>query len=295
MTSPRDPKAGEVMSSIATSLYSLHPERLRSFVLPREHGAWGILLVPLLTGAWIGFATGRGIFPLILFLAASLALFCLRAPLEIRLGTSPLRAQSPAERGVVAYSILIYVTLAAFAVGWLLWREHAYGLLLVGGVAAIFFVAQAALKKLGRRTRMAAQLVGAIGLTSTAAGAYYVVTGLLDRTALILWAANWLFAANQIHFVQTRIHGARSATRSDKLNSGRWFLAGEIVTALLLAAAWRLEYLPGLAALAFVPVLIRGLRWFWRGSEPLAIHRLGFTELAHALSFGALFILGFQL
>jgi hypothetical protein len=295
MTSPRDPKASEVMSSIATSLYSLHPERLRSFVLPREHGAWGILLVPLLTGAWIGFATGRGIFPLILFLAASLALFCLRTPVEIRLGTSPLRVQSPAERWVVAYSIFVYVTLATFAVGWLLWREHAYGLLLVGGAAAIFFVAQAALKKLGRHARMAAQLVGVVGLTSTAAGAYYVVRGLLDRTALILWAANWLFAANQIHFVQTRIHGARSATRSDKLNSGRWFLAGEIVTALLLAAAWRLEYLPGLAALAFVPVLIRGLRWFWRGSEPLAIHRLGLTELAHALSFGALFILGFQL
>jgi hypothetical protein len=96
MASPRDPKASEVTSSIATSLYSLHPERLRSFVLPREHGAWGILLVPLLTGAWIGFATRRGILPIILFVIASLALFCLRTPLEIRLGMSPLRMQSPA-------------------------------------------------------------------------------------------------------------------------------------------------------------------------------------------------------
>jgi hypothetical protein len=283
------------MSSVATSLSSLQAERLRWFVLPREHGAWGILLVPLVTGAWIGFSAGRGILPLILFVTASLALFCLRTPLEIRLGTSPLRAQTPSEGLVVLSSIFVYATLAAFAVGWLLWRERAYGLLLVGGAAAMFFVAQAGLKRLGRRARMAAQLVGALGLTSTAAGAYYVVTGVLDQRALILWAANWLFAANQIHFVQTRIHGARAGRRSDKLSSGRWFVVGEMVTALLLIAAWRLVYLPGLAALAFVPVLVRGLRWFWQGNEPLAIHRVGFTELAHALAFGALFILGFQL
>jgi len=283
------------MSSVATSLDSLPAERLRWFVLPREHGAWGILLVPLVTGAWIGFSVGRGILPLILFVTASLALFCLRTPLEVRLGISPLRAQTPSEGLVVLSSIFVYATLAACAVGWLLWRERAYGLLLVGGAAAMFFVAQAGLKRLGRRARMAAQLVGALGLTSTAAGAYYVVTGVLDERALILWAANGLFAANQIHFVQTRIHGARAGRRSDKLSSGRWFLVGEMVTAVLLAAAWRLEYLPGLAALAFVPVLIRGLRWFFQSNAPLAIHRLGFTELAHALAFGALFILGFQL
>ena len=283
------------MSSLATGAYSLQTERLRSFVLPREHGAWGILLVPLVTGAWIGFSEGARVLPLLLFLTASLSLFCLRTPLEVWLGTSPLRVQSSIERWVVVYSIFAYATLAALAVGWLLWRERADGLLLVGGAAAMFFIAQAGLKRLGRGARMAAQLVGAIGLTSTAAGAYYVVTGRLDRTALTLWAANWLFAANQIHFVQTRIHGARAGGRSDKLSWGRWFLAGEMVTAVLLAAAWRLEYLPGLAVLAFVPVLIRGLRWFFQSNAPLAIHRLGFTELAHALAFGALFIVGFQL
>ena len=283
------------MSSVAASLNSLPAERLRSFVLPREHGAWGILLVPLVTGAWIGFATGRGILPLILFLTASLALFCLRTRVEAWLGTSPLRAHSPAERWVVAHAIFIYASVAILAIGWLLWREHADGLLLVGGAAAMFFAVRVGLRKLGSRARLAAQLAGALGLTATAAGAYYVVTGVLDQRALILWAANWLFAANQIHFVQTRIHGARARGRSDKLRSGRWFLAGEIVTAFLLAAAWRLGYLPGLAVLAFAPVLIRGVRWFFQSNAPLAIHRLGFTELAHALAFGVLFIAAYTI
>ena len=283
------------MATVASPLQILESGRLRSFVLPREHGAWGILLVPLLTGASIGLATGRGVLPFILFIAASLSLFCLRTPLEAWLGTTPLRAQTPAERAIVIYAMSIYATIGAVSVGWLLWGERALGLLLIGAASAVFFVAQAVLKKLGRNTRMAAQWVGAMGLTSTAAGAYYVVTGTLNQTAVLLWAASWLFAANQIHFVQIRIHGARLANAGEKFREGRWFLASELLTVVLLVAAWRIGYLPGLAAAAYAPVLLRGLRWFLQGREPLAVHRLGFTELAHAIAFGALFIVGFQL
>jgi hypothetical protein len=68
-----------------------------------------------------------------------------------------------------------------------------------------------------------------------------------------------------------------------------------LLTVVLLVAAWRNGYLPRLAAAAYAPVLIRGLRWFLQGQESLAVHRLGFTELAHAMAFGALFIVGFLL
>ena len=40
--------------------------------------------------------------------------------------------------------------------------------------------------------------------------------------------------------------------------------------------------------LAFVPVLLRGSLWFLRGRQPLNVHKLGFSELAQALIFGAL-------
>jgi len=283
------------MATLVSNLHHVQPERLRSFILPREHGAWGILLIPLLTGASIGFATGRGTLPFILFIAASLSLFCLRAPVEVWLGTVALRAQTAAERQVVFASIAAYAALAALSVGWLLWGERALGLLIIGGASAIFFIAQATLKKLSRRLRMAAQLVGAMGLTSTAAGAHYVVTGNLNQTALVLWAANWFFAANQIYFVQVRIHGTRAAGFRERLAQGSGFLLSEVVTAMLLIVAWRLKILPALAALAYGPVLVRGLRWYREDNKPLAIHRLGFTELAHALAFGSLFILGFQI
>src|SRR5215472_9439354 len=53
-------------------------ERQRALILPREHGAWGLLLVPIVTGAGVAFHQASHIFPLILLLTAALALFCLR-------------------------------------------------------------------------------------------------------------------------------------------------------------------------------------------------------------------------
>lgn len=283
------------MSSVASELQAFQQARFRSLVWPREHGAWGILCVPLVTGGRIGLFRGNGIAGLALFAVASLALFCLRTPLEAWLQTSPLRPRTPSERRAVLYSILAYASLAAATLTVLLWREHAYGLLILGAAVGAMFLAQAILKKLGRETRMTAQLIGSLGLTSTAAGGYYVVTGRLDSRALVLWAANWLFAANQIHFVQVRLHAARASTRMAKLVHGKAFLVGEFPTGLLLLLAWRSGSLPGLAVLAFFPVLTRGLLWFLRRPGPLAIHRLGYSELAYALAFGALFILGFYL
>ena len=283
------------MATVASSFNPAQPERLKSFVLPREHGAWGMLLIPLMTGAAVGFASNHAILPLVLFITAALSLFGLRTPVEAWFGASALRPSTPAERRVVLYSIFSYAAVGAFAVGWLLFKEKALGLIFIGTSAAIVFGLQSSLKKIGRPARMVSQLVGAIGLTSTAAGAYYVVTGTLEPLAVTLWALNWLFAANQIHFVQVRIRGARAGSFGEKFSQGRWFLLGEALMALLVAAAWGTTLLPGLAALAFVPVLLRGLYWFLVGERPLVIHRLGLTELTHALVFGVLLILSFQL
>jgi hypothetical protein len=57
---------------------------------------------------------------------------------------------------------------------------------------------------------MAAEVVGALALTSTAPAAYYVATGRLNHKAWILWLVNWLFAADQVHFVWLKIRGARA-------------------------------------------------------------------------------------
>jgi hypothetical protein len=137
-------------------------------------------------------------------------------------------------------------------------------------------------------------MVGAAGLTSTAAAAYYVVAGHLDTKAWSLWAANLLFAANQIQFVQLRIHAAQAANRRQKLITGRGFLAGQALLVIAIMAACSGGFFGWYAAAAFLPVLVRGFVWFAAKPEPLAIHSLGRSELIYACVFGLLVVIGMQ-
>jgi len=264
-------------------------------VIPREHGAWGMLLVPLATGAIVAVRAGVNGGALTLFILAAMSLFWLRTPVEAWLGTSPIKAQTSQERAFVLKVIIGISLLAAFSVAALLWNGRNRGLLLIGAISALAFAAQAGVKKLGRKGRMPAQIIGAIGLTSTAAGAYYVATGKLDRVAIALWLANWLFAGDQVHFVQLRIHASRAATISEKLRQGVTFFLGQMGLVAAIFVACRLRLFPLGVAVAFAPVLLRGIVWFVRGRQPLDVHKLGFSELAQALIFGGLLCAAFLL
>lgn len=283
------------MATSAKTTPSASARRTRLLVWPREHGAWGILLVPLATGAAAGFRGGRGLVSLALFSLSALALFCLRTPVETLLQATPWRASTDREKGAVYISIAVYLSVAAGALGLLLIWKGDYLLLLLGAVAFAIFLAQAGIKKLSRDNRLLGQLIGSAGLTSTAAGAYYVVSGRLDESALIFWGLNWLFAANQIQFVQLRIKSAQAKFRWEKFLRGKAFLAAQGATILLLTGAWLRGTIHASLALTFLPVFYRGTAWFFEKPAPLRIHHLGRSELIHAIVFGVLLILAIYL
>jgi YwiC-like protein len=164
-----------------------------------------MLLVPLATGAVVGLLAGGRVAPVVLLTTAVLALFWLRTPAESWLGTSAVHAQTPEERQLVRNVLLPLGSIAALSLSVLFWQGKNRELIWLGMIAGVAFVAQILLKKMGRTTRMAAEVVGALALTSTAPAAYCVATGRLDSRAWALWLVNWLFAADQIHFVWLRI------------------------------------------------------------------------------------------
>ena len=261
--------------------------RQKGLVVPREHGAWGILLVPLFSGAAMGLLGGGKPLPLTALTIAAVALFWLRTPVESWMGTSPMRTRSDAERQLVRRTVLALTTVSALALLSLFWGGANAGLWKIGTGSALAFAAQTILKK---RSRVAAQIIGAAGLTATAPAAFYVATGRLDLMAWSLWLANFLFAANQIHFVQLRIHAAKLLTRAEKLEAGKAFLAGQVALAGLLAIACALRLFHWYAAIAFVPALFRGFAWFTGTPGPLEVRRLGWSELSYAATFGVLLV-----
>jgi YwiC-like protein len=269
-------------------------QRMGQLVWPREHGAWGMLFVPLATGGALGLMAGGAGMPLLILVVAAFALFCLRTPVESMWGASPIKAHSDNEWQLVTSYLVVFAVFAIAALAGLFSLGYSRGLALIGAVSASMFVAQTVIRSLWKPGRMWAQMLGAIGLTSTAAAAYFVTTGQLDRRALALWAANWIFAGNQIHFVQVRLHASKLGTFSEKFKLGGKFFDGQFAMWLALGLAWYFHWLPALALIAFVPVFLRGLAWFFRGQQPLSLKRLGFTELAHAIAFGALLTVAFR-
>jgi len=281
------------MATAFTGLQALKSNRLRSLVWPREHGAWGILLLPLITGGCVGLLYGQRVALLALFIVTAAAHFCLRTPIEVWRENTPLRARTDEERQAVLLSMVVYATIGDVALIVLLVVGHAYGLLALGAVAVAMFFAQPPLRERRRHMRFAAELIGCVGLTSAAPGAYYVTTGHFDSTAFILWAVNLVFVVNQVHFVHLCIHTAHAVDRAVRFVRGRRFLLSELVTVLMLALGWRAGLLPGLTMFAFAPILLRGVFWFLRKPSPLDVRRLGVSELLHAASFGVLVTLSF--
>jgi hypothetical protein len=285
--------------------------RRRALIIPREHGAWGLLLVPLITGAGVALRENFNLLPFLFLLDAALALLWLRTPLESLLGTSAMHAQTKDERRTVIAAIAALGTVSALSLGALLWAGRNPYLWLMGSAACAAFTGQAVLKLTGRQPhrlsregeaerprsthstqnlRMLSEIVGTIGLTLSAPAAYYVITGKLGLMAWILWAANLLFAGDQIHYVQLRLHTAKIEGFRAKLARGWAFATGQALLTIALAIAGVGGLLPKFASLAFAPLLFRGWFYFIQNPSPLQVRKLGWSELAHATAFCILLI-----
>lgn len=273
------------MADVATSVRIQQSARMKALVLPREHGAWGLLLIPLVAGACIGIPFGHGVSDLLLFIVAVMSLFLLRTPLESYFGMGLMRATTPEEKKRVLQAIAVFLPFVVVSVGGLLWGGRNTALVLIGCVAGTVFGIQAVLKLFGRKMRMIAQIVGSMSLTSTAAGAYYVVAGKLDMRALAVWFACFLFAGDQIHYVQLRMRNVRVQGWAQRASVGRNFLLGQVVMLTILAVASYQGLLPALAIAAFAPVIFRGVFWLVDEEAAIDVQWLGVTELLQGITF----------
>src|SRR6476620_1995842 len=64
------------MTPSTHTMWTTQQTRRRAMVVPREHGAWGLLLVPLFTGVVAGFAPEHRVWALLQLTLITLSLFC---------------------------------------------------------------------------------------------------------------------------------------------------------------------------------------------------------------------------
>lgn len=265
---------------------------IRQLIVPREHGAWALWLFPLISGGIVGYAASPGVIaPVLWFSLLASAAFLIRQPCESLLGASVIKIRTPQEQRIAVFWVMGLTAVAALGVLELVSLRRP--LILGFGLAALACFALSAALSQSRALRIPRQLVGALGLSSTSAGAYYVVTGQISRTALLLWLVNWLFAVGQIEYVQLRLHTARMMSPRDKARAG--WKAGLFHLALLAATGilYVAGVVPALFALAFLPVTIRIFFWMARPFRPLKLYVLGLSELFQTSVFSTLITAAF--
>lgn len=142
-------------------------------LVPREHGSWGLWLLPLISGAIVGCVLDphAAAEPVFWFGVAAASGFLIYQPMEILLGLSLVKAPSQRQQRTALLWIIVFTIAGACSVLELLYLQR-FLVLLIGAVALGCFGMRSLFGR-SRRVRVLKQLIGALVLTSTAAGAYY--------------------------------------------------------------------------------------------------------------------------
>ena len=253
--------------------------------LPKEHGAWGMLFLPLLAAlltapggvaAWL-------IVPVVFFG------YALREPLE-----RTLRGR----RDATTLGWLVGYALAAALCATLLVALTARTRWLAPAGAAGLLLLAGALPAAQRRSRsLTAELAGALGLPLSALVGALAAGG---RNSLGLYLAFALYNLATVPYIRTWVL-ARRAERSERYQAEAAFVRRLCLATLALVvpvaalpalAGWQppwvwATYLPGWAR------IVRGLRSAGRVEVP--IQRLGWLEMAHSLAFCLLVALAYRM
>lgn len=225
---------------------------------PREHGAWGILLVPLATV--IGVA-GSAPWP-VWWLAGTAVCAHLARANWLRKNWS----------WTVALLSVTTLCGAMLVIGWQRWWVVPVG------------VALAPLWWQKTRHALGWQVLAVLGLTSTAPLGWYVIHGRWD------WVAVWLWIVNAGYFVggvlHVRMHlTAAAARRVDRRRQAMTNLVYHVILGAFAVATWP-------AGGAWLLATARALWGTWRLRPQLEIRRLGWTEVAYSLGFALLVVYG---
>src|SRR6478752_3997854 len=181
----------------------------RHLLVPREHGSWGLWLFPLISAAVVGLLSVPEALlePVLWLLLTAFSAFLIYQPLESILGLSLVKMRSQQQLHFAILWVSALAIAAAIGVAELIHLQRS--LVLALGLIAVGCFGVRMLLGPSRTMRVPKQVIGALGLSSTAAGAYYAATGRIGRTGLLLWLASWLFAVGQIEYVHLRLATAQ--------------------------------------------------------------------------------------
>jgi len=274
------------VSTGATAVRDVPHSPVRAAVLwPREHGAWGLLIAPLLLGTIVGLRSALegesaprwGAWSALI--VAAFSLFLLRTPLEARAGHGAMRIANQAERRAAGTRILLFGLWALVSSASVLALLPVIPVLLAGALAAAAYAS-------GWNTftsKRQAQTLVALAMAAGAPLACIALAGASTQIALVLLASAAVIATNQVSYVHLQVATLRRGGdgRAARWRSGWGFFLFHTVITIASLLAVRSALLAPIAVVGLAPLLVRGYWHFVRAGDRLSFRRLGFTELLY--------------
>ena len=257
--------------------------------LPKEHGAWAMLAVPLLVGSAVA-PTWR--WSTLFAIVAVVSLFLARYPIETLIKTRRRNTT------LIAWSV-IYAGLSIFSAAWLIVLDRLILLIPIGLLGAALMLYHWGLAARRQEMSVLGELSGIGGLALGAPISYYVASGQLGGTALALWLINLLYFGGTVFYIKLKVRQQPRLPAPDRIThrliAAQACLTYQTITLAIILALIFLQRAPLLVALAFVPMTIKVLlgAYRWQDKQSLSLRRLGMIELIHSALFAVLVIAAF--
>lgn len=257
-----------------------------ALTIPRQHGAWSVLLLGFALGVGVAGRFGPGT---LLVLASVVFAIPLRhvGAMWLRLPPSDGRRRS------LQGWTLIYGLLAALPLLPLLLTYHRWLLVPLGAVACATGVAMTVLERMRLDRTLAGELVAMLGLCVCVPAAAYAGAGVLDATVLTAWLlAALVFCGGVLHVRHVVRSGKSAETSGPASRAGGVSVAFHALALIVAIGLGWFGATPKLLFLALVPATLRAI---WPLLQPVGrripVRRLGFEELAYGVLFVLLAVL----
>ncbi len=265
----------------------------RPSVIPKQHGAWAVLISCFVLGMAIGGNLGV---ETVLLLVSVIAGFLAQhtADLYLRLFKKTDRLRKKVLAWGIGYSS-VFISAGALLIIWYdLWF-----LLLLGFLALFFITTTLILRQKRKAFTTAGELVEMIGLSLVAPVAEYSTTGVFSTQTVGLWVICTFFFGGSVFHVRylVRKHTETSGPLLVRFSAGLPSIVYHlIVFAASVGLSTIMGILPSFAPIALLPVTFKALWTVGRRYEAaLPIRRIGYFELTHTLIFVFLAVLAFQM
>jgi hypothetical protein len=261
--------------------------------LPREHGAWAMLYVPLFAGV---VAAGRISFSVFLLALATTSFFISREPLMAWIKAR--RCQKDPGRSRIL--MLVYIGSGLLFAAPLIVVSRLFWLLPLGLLVLVLLWVNSALAARGREEyaargwRAASEISGIAGLALGAPAAYYTASGGLGGTAAWLWLLSTLYFISSVFYVQMRVLSCNRRRPEAYRKAQSYCAAYHLLLLIGLVLLARLGSFNFLVLIAFAPALVRALFHLVRPRGRLSLGRIGALEIVYSAVFLVFIALAFR-